>query len=341
MLAVVGVFLILVFYKCQFWVKKNKYNESYLSKEQTNILKGISAILILFVHLYPNTGNNRILWPFHSIGYIVVGIFFFFSGFGVALGCKKKDNYIKGFLKKRFISLFIPLLFTNTIYLAVHIGAFSERFTILEILEYLCGIKLLNSAAWFIRVLMILFIFFWFCIKIGKGNQKYSIIVLTVLISVFTIIAFATGNKAESGSCYGFLLGSMVGFYKDELETWMSSHYKPAFLFTSVLTVCFCGLYMVFYDYPWLGTLLFRNISAICAMGLFYTLIFCVHFGNAALRGLGSISREIYLLHMLWIQIFNYYSIFNNNTVCYVLGVLVLTVLSSVCLKQVLKIIKV
>lgn len=340
MLVVVGAFLILVFYKCQFWVKKNEYNVKYLSKEQTDILKGISAILIIFVHLYPNIGNNRILWPFHSIGYIVVGIFFFLSGYGVALGYKRRTNYMKGFLKKRFISLFIPLLLTNIIYLAVHFVLFNEKFTVLEILEYLCGIKLLNSVAWFIRVLMILFIFFWFCIKICKGNLKYVIIVLTVLISVFTLSVFIAGYKAESGSCYGFLLGSLVGFYKDELETWMSSHYKPAFLFTSMVTVLFCGLYMVFYNEPWLGTLFFRNISAICAMGAFYTLIFCVRFDNVVLRRLGGISREIYLMHMLWIQIFNYYSIFESNAVCYVLGILTLTVFSSILLKYMLKIVK-
>lgn len=79
------------------------YNDEYLSTETTKKEKGIAAILILLHHL---SQRVKVSGPFVILGYIgfiLVAVFFFISGYGLSYGVRYKYDYLKGFFKRRVL----------------------------------------------------------------------------------------------------------------------------------------------------------------------------------------------------------------------------------------------
>lgn len=55
------------------------FNESYLDLEQTQILRGIFAVVIVFHHISLCTNSGFLFKCFSGVGYLSVGMFFFFQ----------------------------------------------------------------------------------------------------------------------------------------------------------------------------------------------------------------------------------------------------------------------
>ena len=53
---------------------------------------------------------------FGLIGFLFVGVFFFFSGYGLFKSYKTKPGYLDGFLRKRLPVVLVPLYVINTIF---------------------------------------------------------------------------------------------------------------------------------------------------------------------------------------------------------------------------------
>lgn len=100
-----------------------KSNLEYLSKEKTNLLKGIFAIFVVIHHVRACmvTLNNTYLGMILTAsGYLSVAMFYFFSGYGLErqyqINFKK---YVDSFFKNRIVSFYILYLFVLSIYLSI------------------------------------------------------------------------------------------------------------------------------------------------------------------------------------------------------------------------------
>ena len=78
-------------------VRFSKYHEDYLSKDSTNAIKGIFAVVILYSHMrgyldlssgWYNTAYVRIL---KYIGQMMVAPFLFYSGYGIMESLKHNE----------------------------------------------------------------------------------------------------------------------------------------------------------------------------------------------------------------------------------------------------------
>ena len=74
-------------------------------KENTDALKGICAVAIIFRHLI-GMSNDTITSQLFSNGFLYVGVFFLISGYGWSNSLKKGGT--KYILVKRFVKLGIP-----------------------------------------------------------------------------------------------------------------------------------------------------------------------------------------------------------------------------------------
>lgn len=87
-------------------------------------LKGIMAIFIILAHLrnfmtfLNDTAIGSILT---ASGYLLVGMFFFLSGYGLAESFRNKENYCKNFVKKRIIPFYVDCLIFLLIYIVFSI----------------------------------------------------------------------------------------------------------------------------------------------------------------------------------------------------------------------------
>lgn len=83
------VFLFALFIVCLIGIRLSKPDEDYLSKEQTGAVRGIFTCIIFFSHLKQYITFEMSIDVLYGsilgyIGQLMVVIFFFYSGYGIA-----------------------------------------------------------------------------------------------------------------------------------------------------------------------------------------------------------------------------------------------------------------
>ena len=147
------ILMIICFSSITIFVQKNidkNYNENKVNYQNLDILKYISAILIMILHLRPfiNFSGQLDLAFNNIITRICVPIFFIITGYFVAKKEKNNENYIKDYVKKT-----IPLyLVWSLLYVPIIIGTIIQYLP--NINEYLLKINI--SLPLFIILLMLL-----------------------------------------------------------------------------------------------------------------------------------------------------------------------------------------
>ena len=87
-------------------INKKESSVDYLSVEYTTNFRGIAAIGVILHHMSERINAGVFFSKLSMIGYLLVTLFFFLSGYGLLVQYqKKKDGYLKGFLKKRVLYL--------------------------------------------------------------------------------------------------------------------------------------------------------------------------------------------------------------------------------------------
>ena len=81
--------------------------ENYLSKQNSDCLKGIFAFFVITHHLYQSSNlinGGALAVILQALGYLSVAVFFFLSGYGLMYSfIIKGDGYISNFIKKRIL----------------------------------------------------------------------------------------------------------------------------------------------------------------------------------------------------------------------------------------------
>lgn len=170
-----------------------KFNEDYFSFETTTCLKGILAFCVIFHHIsqksiFHATGTISI---FEHIGFVFVGIFFFCSGYGLYKSFKTKENYLDGFLKKRVLPIVISYYIMVALY-AVYYLITKPGFSASEWICKLTGLTMINSQAWFVYVIVIMYVAFYFVFRNEKLRDNGIAIML--LIAIVQGLIYIIGN---------------------------------------------------------------------------------------------------------------------------------------------------
>ncbi len=135
------ILMIICFSFITILIQKNidkNYKENKINYHNLDILKYLSAILIMILHLRPFIHfSNQLDLVFNNIiTRICVPIFFIITGYFVANKEKNNENYIKNYIKKT-----IPLyLFWSLLYIPVIIGTIIQYLPIIN--EYLTKINI-------------------------------------------------------------------------------------------------------------------------------------------------------------------------------------------------------
>ena len=135
------VLMIICFSLATIFIQKNidrNYRINKLNYQNLNILKYLSSILIIILHLRPflNYSNELDLAFNNIITRICVPIFFIITGYFVAKKEKVNENYIKEYIRKT-----IPLYFVwSLLYIPVIIGTIIKYLPIIN--EYISKINI-------------------------------------------------------------------------------------------------------------------------------------------------------------------------------------------------------
>jgi peptidoglycan/LPS O-acetylase OafA/YrhL len=280
------VFLVAGLIVLFFSTLRKSVNDNTLSFLQTNQMRGLAIILILFNHLCYYTEPSPSLYGVWSeSGMVGVAIFFILSGYGLSISMQQKG--IQGFFLKRVSRILIPIIFALGLLLLLKIlleG--TEQNILLEIPRILFAMNSLDGKNWFV-----VFILFWYSLlyltfKFSLSNPNKLIFLFLVSLA---LISIPQTHGLAKVNAFSFPFGCWMGFnsslIKDKINRLVHKD-------TSILIGCILGSVL-------LSTLLFRasdlfRFQAYSAILL--TLILAAIFSSFCLLYLGVfLNRKLNL----------------------------------------------
>lgn len=302
--------------------KVNTYNDC-LSLQQTLPIRGFLSLLIVFHHLAQRFPILFYKYPiFQNIGFLIVGIFFFYSGYGLVYSFITKKDYMKTFVVKRIFSLYLPFVLVNIFTVLFQIGT-GRTYRFLDICRNITGISLTNGIYWYIWILLIFYIVFYLLFSSLKPKRAMAFFSIFLLLFVFFLATYHVEGFWFL-SIPGFLLGIWVGYFKNQILSFLEKHY--IFALPNITIIVFVWmLYVLGIKIPYISDAFwyFVYLSFPIFISLFVVILLLkVKIQNPFLNTLGKYSLQIYLLHPLIIACADFIPIQNETIfILFTLGV--------------------
>lgn len=194
---------------------KKLVNLCEFNRNATSKLQVILAFLIVLAHLSQSL-HVSYLRPFTSCGGFSVGLFFFISGYGLMQSLLSKENYLHGFLKKRYLKVLLPFFLATILYLGILFinGANIRGVSVRDMAWNLFVLPY----SWFVKQIIFLYFIFWVVFKLTRHKLVYGCIVVSVLIVSYTLWLYsqnATAMTYLSTNC--FSLGLWIALNDKQL----------------------------------------------------------------------------------------------------------------------------
>lgn len=331
---------------------KGEYWDDFLSIGQTKCLQGFCLVVIMVhhaslklcePHVVPEKYVKHGLEPFMFVGYLMVAVFFFCSGYGLYKSLKQKEEYLKGFFFKRLAPLLTVYALSTFLFLYVYLNV--EVSPSLNTIFSLFGLNTINPYGWFVYAIIFCYVVFYNAFKRIKSDSKA---ILVVFVAVILYMLFCN-NLLYGDYWYNtiliFPLGLLFAKEEEKILAYFQREYKRCLIIASVSFVVTFALgeflsglirstdffmgYMV-------GQFLLAIVRSVAGAAFVMTMLLItkkVKLQNKLLSFIGGMTLEFYLLHGLFVQYFaseclsgmdrsGYYI---KNPLLYVIVVFVLT----------------
>lgn len=308
--------------------KLREWQEEPLSLERSKAIQGFAAVAIIVHHLSQELAQKAgTIGFFEGLGVLFVGIFFFFSGYGLYTSLKTKENYLKGFLKKRLVTILVPFYLCILVFVAAACIC-GEKFTLLQLLGVLSGWALINGHMWYIVEIAILYLAFFLIYRLIKNRTAATVVMGMFVLAMMagSLMLCHGADMSASGwfqgewwynSSFLFVIGIIFSKHSESIRKIARKAYY-------LLLVVFAGLtavlglqtaymlrkYSYWSEIPGQDPKYLDKIRCLSVQLPWIFVFVCfvlllmmkVRFGNPVLKFLGSISLELYLIHNLFLQ---------------------------------------
>lgn len=280
-----------------FSIEKRNKNEYCFGKDSSKKIKGILAIFIILHHLSHRISTSDVLSQFGCIGYIVVALFFMFSGYGLMKQyTKNKEKYTKNFLRKRIPILLVPFIITSCI-LFVEYNLLGRAVTLQDFLLSFVNLKPLDGTCWYVYVILLMYIVFYISVKLSKSEKGVIIKTSLVTIIFFILGSFYDINYWWYLSVLAFPVGMIYAIYDTEVTKFFNKKYFRWLVFSIIGFIC-CYKYLAFSGVYYTNTLkglILEQIPIILFVLSVIVINIRYRFDSKILDFLGSISYELYI----------------------------------------------
>jgi membrane-bound acyltransferase YfiQ involved in biofilm formation len=287
----------LLFFKSKIF-KLNTYNEGYLAKDNTDVLKGLSVVIIIITHLFLFSANNGIIITFFlKLGYLSVAIFLFVSGYGLMFRfAQKKDEYFKGYFKNKILKLYLIFFSANIVCTLLRNIFFNTKYGITDIIK---SSLLMNFSdgreLWFVSAILYFYIAFYIAFKFFDKNV--SILIMFICLGIWII-----GNKfLHHGTWFYntaicFPLGNIIAKYNEQIFKIAKKYYLLFLTITGLLFILCAFLYIRGEDIQQFIVPPVFNITMLL-------LLMKVSLKSRFFRFMNEISFDFYLLQIIILNV--------------------------------------
>lgn len=318
------IFFIIVLFLCGVGFSQD---DNYLSKERCNSIKGIFILMIFLTHSlqylkasgYVFSGIDTITSAIiRFTGQLVVVMFLFYSGYGVAVQIKTKGKeYVRQMPRRRILKTLLNFDIAVCFFILLDV-MISRPLSLSQVLLSFVAWDSVGNSNWYIFVIILCYTLTYLANEINNRNV-WVIILLFCTISVFVL------SYVKESWWYDTLLVYPAGYffacYRHRIEPILKRYYVPILL----VVICF---FIVTHGYgPYLRGLN-PNIMAISFALIVVMITMKVRIGNPVLQWFGINLFPLYIYQRLpMIALQNYLgdSFVSHNALFYLLSCLLIT----------------
>lgn len=292
----------------------------YLSKENSNCLKAIFALLIMISHMfaYRKFGVNLGLGPvITAFGYLSVSVFLFFSGYGLTVSYINKGNaYFNGYLRKRVLPVYIINVFLIVLYSIFQI-AIGYKLSVIQIVQSFFIGGTVVKYGWYIQLILLFYVLY--LLAFNKSSIYKGIIKISGLIILFCIIcAILKMHQTWYESSLAFILGAV----------WARNKAKFDLLFNNIKNYI-AGIVSVFITFsicfvlgnagilPLIIKIPVKMVSSVLFVLLVLLVTMKIRINFKPTEFLGNYFFEIYIFQGFIIVLFSEVLVINNILIYY------------------------
>ena len=324
-----NIILILTCFAAFYNIKITSYNKDYLSVQQTENLKGIFILLVLFHHLNIFAGVGDIYNFFSNAGFIAVGGFLFISGYGLMYQFEHKGRaYVKSFPKRRLFVVLMPAVVMSVIYFLIKWKMYGYSLSAMKD-DFFRGSSVISNG-WYVTAIIYFYMMFYISSMIALILKKSeAVIILNAAVAIFYIVVCLKLNyeghwfPAAFAFCHGILWAFFKNKIDNNLEKGIFAVLAGLIIFYYILTM---GLQ---FGHGWDEFKCLMYLTMIVLVGM------KVKLQSKIMEWLGSISYEVYLVHGLFFILLRNNYIYIADEFAFMLTLFILSFISAVILHKI------
>lgn len=292
-----GILIAILAVVCLWGIKFSDFHEDYMSLRSANAIKGVFAVLILYKHMggylkLSGMADRPFIMVTWTLGQLVVTMYLFYSGFGIAESARKKPGYFGTFFKQRIVRTLVHFDIAVLCYMI------ASRFTGISVpwINYITcwvGFGAVGNSAWFVFDILALYCFTLFAFKLLKGKNSYRTV---LLITALSMVLWAAMKYRDAGPWWYntilcFPLGIWYSLERERIESVLRDRTRSL-----ILILLSAGIFVAWYHFMGIDDL------GICACLFTLALTFLsskVRLDNKVLQWLGVYSFAIYIMQRL------------------------------------------
>lgn len=297
-----------------------------MRKQELNILNVILCLLVIFIHSSgavisgpQDSFAYKIIFPLWNLATVAVPAFIFLSGLKSGLNTKEfTSKSYAFFITNKIKKIYIPYLLWVVVYYIWFVSQGYFSFSVFELLKYILNGTL---AAHFYFVIIIMQFYLLLPIILKATDRYSSIIVLSV-----TFFITAICEQFLPTIIYNFSDGKLNFIYNDRLFSSYLFYYVFGIICAKnydkfikvcknklVLISCIVTgvLFCISYQTPWynIAKLLFCTATIPCLIDFSRRISASKMFKTNTFKAVNSATYNIYLSHLLIMQIIDTYLI--------------------------------
>lgn len=288
----------------RFLKTENNGIRNYMSKNNTENIKGICIWLVFLRHIGSymvdlptlNASDEYFFLFDEYVRQLLVVPFLFYSGYGVTIAILKKgEQYSNAIPTKRFVPTLINFDIAVVIFLCMNF-VLDNKLDLTQIVLAFTGWESIGNSNWYIFCILICYLFSWVSVKIfGISNKMILGVWVGIIVYTATMYFFKGHWWYDTIYAYGF--GVLYAYYKENLEPVIRVHYYKLLVFSLIAFVVFYNM-QNYFSIP-------ANIVAVILCILLILITFKIKLNSTILLWSGQHLFPLYIYQRLPMVIFS------------------------------------
>ena len=306
---------------------RGDHNEEVLSKNNTDVLKGISVIVVILSHLALfSTKKGLITIIFFNAGFLAVSVFLFISGYGLMMQNIKKDNYIRKNMPRKIFKLYLQFIMANVLTTIIDDIFLGTNYGVIEILKTSLLMRFVDGRElWFVAAILYFYLVLYISFKFLREKQAIIMVCIAPIIYIMICVFFKRGTWWEN-TAFCFSMGVLFALYKEKILINSQKMYK-----TRVITVLLAFISMMYLYTK--GITVLQFIIPIVFVTLIVLILMKINLKSKIMQYINKISFEMYLMHLVVLKVAFSYNTARDSS--YVVLLFPLMILVSIVLKKI------